>query len=228
MPPFLDEGLETVAEHCRPKNHAVPELRLGDAALRLALIFPRIGIAAPVRMALQAEIIEGAAHVHFFTRRHVEQRQVDGAAPAVPGFCGDIAFLEEYVLGLVRVKIRLHACVFQILRPPHKMADRHLRTIGVIDLQTVALRHHVVRHRLQSRRRFPRHQHAWRFVAVDPVADEIVGGIVANFQNHVGHGFRQFHEPGRIVGGNALPRPGIRRASHRRERKDQRRPQRRK
>ena len=131
-------------------------------------------------MALNAEIIEGAAHVDFLARRHVEKRQVNRASPAVAGFRGDIALVEQHVLVQLRIKIRLHARIVQLLRPTDEMADRHLRAIGVVNLQPIALRLQIVRYRLQRFGRFPRHQHARLRIPVDTVTDEIIGRIIAD------------------------------------------------
>ena len=82
MPPLAVEGLESVAEHRLAQDHAVGELLSCDAAAcgTLAVItriFARFGIAAEVGMALRTEPVEGAAHVEFFLRRHVEECQVN-------------------------------------------------------------------------------------------------------------------------------------------------------
>ena len=103
VPPLRVKGLEAVGEHGAAQYHAVLELLGGDAALRLggrfaivARIFTRVGIAAEVGMALGAEPVEGAAHVKFLFRGHVEERQIDGRAAGVTTALIDVLLLEEH------------------------------------------------------------------------------------------------------------------------------------
>ena len=85
VPPLGVEWLEAVTEHSLAQDHAVLELLLRDAAFRIsrtlriiARVLTRLRIAAEVRMTLGAKPVEGAAHVEFLFRRHVEQRQING------------------------------------------------------------------------------------------------------------------------------------------------------
>lgn len=101
MPPFRRERLESMAEHRLAQNHAVLELGLVDFPVLgrlVTLIFPRVlhrfGIAAPIRMALDAEMVEGAAHVRFLACFHIEKRQINGGTAAVTGLGVDIAVRE--------------------------------------------------------------------------------------------------------------------------------------
>ena len=88
MPPLAVEGLESVAEHRLAQDHAVGELLSRDASAcgTLAVItriFARFGIAAEVGMALRTEPVEGAAHIEFLFRGHVEEGEIDGGTACV-------------------------------------------------------------------------------------------------------------------------------------------------
>ena len=85
MPPLGDKRLETMTEHGLTQDHAVLELFGGDAAFwisrTLAVVackFARLRITAEVGVTLGTEPVEGAAHVEFLFRVHVEERQVNG------------------------------------------------------------------------------------------------------------------------------------------------------
>ena len=90
MPPLGVEGLESVTEHGLTQNHAVLELFGGDAAFWIsrtlavvARVLARLRIATEVGMALWTEPVESTAHVEFFLRCHIEQRQIEGGAAGV-------------------------------------------------------------------------------------------------------------------------------------------------
>ena len=83
MPPLGVEGLEAVTEHGLAEDHAVGKLLSGDGAASrrlgaVARIFARLRIAAEVGMTLRTEPVEGATHVEFLLRLHVEKGQVEG------------------------------------------------------------------------------------------------------------------------------------------------------
>ena len=95
MPPLGRERNEAVAEHRRTENHAVAELLGRDAASHRTLtviprILARLRIATEVRMALRPEPVEGAAHVEFLLRSHIEECQVEGAATGVAAFLANV------------------------------------------------------------------------------------------------------------------------------------------
>ena len=58
------------------QEHAVRVLRFTDAVI--------------IRMAFFTKIVKRAAHVDILLRRHIKQRQIHGAAAAVPGVLRDI------------------------------------------------------------------------------------------------------------------------------------------
>ena len=82
-----------------------------------------------------AEIVEMAAHINFFARVLIADGHVDGAPLAVSRLGGDIA-REECGLRQGGVVVGLVALVAG-LRPPHKMVDCTLRTVGVVYLDDI-------------------------------------------------------------------------------------------
>ena len=214
MPPLAVDGLKAAAEHHAPQQHPVLILLLCDGAA--------------VRMGDRAEQIEGTAHVQLLAGPHVQQRQIDRAAAAVAGLPGDVALGEERLLFQIRVEVRLHAQILILDAPEDEMPDRGGGAIGVEDLQPVAHDDQLAAGGLQGARRLDREQGAGLLVAVDPVADEVVGGIVADLLHDLRDIVRQQHEAGGIHGGvvsvfrphgvsfSAAPaiRPGRRRCSH--------------
>ena len=79
MPPLIVEGLETVTHHRGTQHHAVVELLRRDISVN-ARVLHRIGVAAIVGMALVAEPVERAAHVHLLAALHVHDGQIDRRA----------------------------------------------------------------------------------------------------------------------------------------------------
>ena len=133
MPPLLIVWLEAMLEHHCAENHPVLELLGGDVAVPIVLL--GVGVAAEVGVALSAEPVESAAHIHFLAPGHVEQRQVDRAAAAVSGFFGNIALRKQDGFVQRRIKIRFHADIADLFCPSHEMVDRPLGTVGVIDFE---------------------------------------------------------------------------------------------
>ena len=129
VPPFLTDGLEAVTQHGLTQYHAVVELFGGDTVI--GLVFPRVGVAAEVGMALTTEPIECAAHIHFLLRGHVEQGKVDSGTTGMTTLLGDIAQLEELVSLHIGIEIRFHKRIVDISGPTHKVVDGTLRPIGI-------------------------------------------------------------------------------------------------
>ena len=82
VPPLGVEWPEAVTQHRTTQDHAIGELLCGDYPTNgtlavIARIFARFRISTEVGMALRTEPVEGATHVEFLLRLHVEQRQVD-------------------------------------------------------------------------------------------------------------------------------------------------------
>ena len=67
MPPFAVKRRKSVPHHDIPEVHAVQVLLVGDS--------PVVG------MGFFAEQVKWASHVNFFSRLHIEQRQIHRASP---------------------------------------------------------------------------------------------------------------------------------------------------
>ena len=146
------------------------------------------------------EQVEGAAHVELPARAHVQQREIDGAAATVAGLPRDVAPRKELLLRQLRVEIRLHTHVLILDAPEHEVLDRTGGAVGVEDLEPVALNKQLAADDLERPRRLDREQGAGLLVPVDPVADKIVGGIIADLLYDLRHVIRQQDEAGRVHG----------------------------
>ena len=180
MPPFRGNGTKSVPGHGAAQQHAVGILRFGDAGIP--------------RMAELSKEIKGPAHIQIGSGFHIKKRQIHRAAPAMVGARGDIALRNNLSLFQGGIEESLHPGIGLILRPAHKMLHSHLGTIGIIDFQAISLADHFIADLLQRGSRFAGEQRNRLFIAIDPVADEIEGGIVADFQDHVGNGFAEDHK----------------------------------
>ena len=189
MPPLAVEGAEAVAQHHPFEHHAVFVLLVRDPAV--------------IRVRDPAEQIEGAAHVQLPAGLHVQQRQVDRAAAAVAGLLGDIALGKERLLFQLRVEIGLHTDILILDAPEDEVPDRAGRPVGVEDLQPIALHDQLAAHGLERTRRLDGQQRAGLLIAVDALADEVVGGVIADLLHDLRHIVREQHKArgvhGRIV-----------------------------
>ena len=134
------------------------------------------------------------AHVHLLAGLHVEEREVNGAAAAVPGTFGDIALREEDGLVQFRVERILHPRVLRVLRPAHEMRDGALRTVGVVDLQAIPAPHAIVARRLERHCSLLRNQRTGTLVAIHALTHKVVRRVVANLQDGVRHSLGERHE----------------------------------
>ena len=199
VPPLAANSLEPMTQHGPTQNHTVGKLLGSNAATfgRLgvfARILARLGIAAEVRVTFRTEPVERPAHVHLFLRRHVEQCQVNGAATRMAALLGYIALHKEHALVEVGIEVALHQRVRNITCPAHKVVDGLLWTVGIVNLQAVALFHDVVAHGTQAVCRPFRQQRCRLFVAVNALAYKVICSEIANLQNGIGHRIRQRHK----------------------------------
>ena len=201
VPPLFHKRLETMTHHRLAENHAVAELHSVDFATfrrhvvrELTRVFTCLGIAAPVGMALLAKPVKSTAHIDLFLRRHVEKCQINSASSAMARLFSDVALREQDGFVQIRIEIGFHPNVIRILRPVHEMSDGFLRTVGIEYLQTVALLLHIIAHCFQCLGCLNRKQRRRLLIAVDTITDEIVSGIVADFENRVRHGFGKMHK----------------------------------
>ncbi len=113
VPPLAVEGFEAVTQHGSAQQHTIGKLlsRNGAARRTLAIItriLARFRITTEVGMTLNTKPIEGAAHIHFLFCRHIEERQVDGAATGMSTFLHDIILWEKHILTEIGIEIGLH------------------------------------------------------------------------------------------------------------------------
>ncbi len=192
VPPFAVEGLESVTEHRLAQDHTVGKLLWGNAAACgtlavVARIFTRLGIAAEVRMALWTEPVESTAHIEFLLRSHIEEGEIDGGAACVAAFLIDVFLFEEYAFVKIGIEVCLHQRVRDVFRPAHKVVYTHLRTVGVIDLQPIALRLHIVADGTEGLGCLFRQQGGGLQITVHARAHEIIGAVIADLEDSVWH-----------------------------------------
>ena len=197
VPPFAVEGFEAVAQHGLAQNHAVSELGGGEGVV--GAVGAGGGVAAAAGVALGAEPVEGAAHVDFLLGAHVEEGEVDGGAAGVATLLHDVFQLEEATFVHVGVEVALHERVVDVGGPADEVVDGALRAVSVVDLEAVALGHDVVADGAQAVGGLAGEQGGGLLVAVDAGADEVVGAVVADFQDGVGHGVGEVDEVARVV-----------------------------
>ena len=82
----------------------------------------------------------------------------------------------------------------------HKVVDTLLRAVGIVDLQAVALRHHVVTHLSQGLGSLLGQQGRRLLVAVDAGTYEIVRAEVAYLKDGIGHGISQGDKLAAVIG----------------------------
>ena len=131
-------------------------------------------------MGYLTEKIKGAAHVHFSAGAHIQQGQVDRASTAMGGLARDIASLEQLLLFQIRIKIWLHAQIQILNAPQNEMPHRPGRTVGVINLQPIALYIHLIGHSFERSGCFFCQKCNRLFITVYPLAHKIVGGVIAD------------------------------------------------
>ena len=86
----------------------------------------------------------------------------------------DIALIEKEALILERIKISLHASIVEILRPTNKIIDRLLRTVGIVNLEAIAVLHDVIGNVFERGGGFLGEERDGLSIAVNAVADEVV------------------------------------------------------
>ena len=174
-----------MTQHDVAQHHAVAELLGSDATadgrlVVVAVVLSGDRVAAEVRMTLRTEPVEGASHVYFFLGVHVEEGEVDGAAPRMSAFLGDIVLCEEHALVEVGIEVGLHAGVGNVFRPAHEMVDGLLRPVGIVDFQTVAFCLQLVAHGAQFVGSLSGEHRLRLEIAVDALAHKVVKRIMQN------------------------------------------------
>ena len=147
----------------------------------------------------RAEAVKRTAHVKLPACRHIQQSQVDRTAAAVGGLFCDITALEQLLLLQLGVEIRLHADILILDPPQHEMLDRADGTISVKHLDAVALHHQLVADRFERAGGFFGQEGARLLIAVDALADKIVGRVIADLLDDAGHMIREQNKARGIV-----------------------------
>ena len=112
----------------------------------------------------------------------------------------DILLLKEHALVEVGIEVALHPGIVDILCPAHKVVDTLLRAVGIIYLQPIALRHHVITHLLQCFGSLLGQQSSRLLITVDTGSHEVIRTIVAYLQNSIWHGICQSHKLAAVIG----------------------------
>lgn len=192
VPPLAFEGLEAVTDHGFAKKHAVRILLRGDIHI--------------IRMALDAEPVEGATHVDLFPGGHIKKSQIHGGTAGMAAFCHDILLLEENALVQIRIEIRLHCGIRHIGGPADEMVHGALRTVGVVNLQAIAPGYEFIAHFPERGSRLTGKQRCRLEISVDTGSHEIAGSVVADFKDRIRNGVGQGHEG--LLKGAVLRRTG--------------------
>ena len=79
------------------------------------------------------------------------------------------------------------------------MVNRALRTVGVPNLETVAVCLQFIVYRLERIGSLTCHQCQRTFVAVDTRTDEVVGTVIANLEDDIGYHFCHFYEVRTVI-----------------------------
>ena len=172
MPPLAVDRRKAVVRHELLKPHAVFMLLGRDFAA--------------VRMGTLAEIVEGASHIEFLAGGHIEQREIDRAAAAVAGFARDVAQTEQILLFEIGIEKRLHPLVEILNAPEDKVTHGPRGAIGVEHLEAIAHDVGLIADRLKGAGGVLREQGDRFLIAVDAVADEVIGGVIANLLHNAG------------------------------------------
>ncbi len=173
VPPFDGDGLEAVAHHGLSQEATMADLLGGEA---MGIIVVRC----------LAEEVIGAAHIDFALGLHVEKREVECRSARVARFVSDVAAMEELGFGAVGVEILLHALVFEVASPANEEIDRHLRAIGIEDLEAITLLLEVVAYQLEAVGSLAGQIGHGALIAWDALAHEVEGGVVADLLDDVG------------------------------------------
>ncbi len=186
MPPLVIQRLEAVAQHGVTQHHAVVELLAGEGGYRLPEV-EGLGIATTiVGVALDAEPVEGAAHVNLLTCLHIDNGEVNGRATGVATLGGDIFTVKDLFLGQAGIEVGLGNGVTLIQGPAHEVVHAALGTIGVIDLDAIAVTPEVVARGTQAVGSLTGHQRHGLLIAVDPCTHKVVGAEIADFEDGIG------------------------------------------
>ena len=159
-------------------------------------------------MTLHAKPVESATHVHLFLGAHVKDCEVDRRASRVTALAGDIVG-NKHFLAQLGIEILLHLDVVNVLSPTHEVVYSALWTISVINLEAVALSLELVAHGLQCLSGTASEQCGGFLISVDARAHEVVGAMIANLEDSIGHHVGDVDKVAIVVGAHiGIPRLG--------------------
>ena len=111
----------------------------------------------------------------------------------------DIFLWKEHMFVEVGIEVRLHQRIRDGCCPPHEVVYCPLGTIGIVNLQTVALCHDVVADGMQTVGSLTGQQCRRLLVTVDALSHEVIGAEVSYFQNRIRHDVCQCYKPTAVV-----------------------------
>ena len=106
----------------------------------------------------------------------------------------DIFAVKDLFLGQLRIEIGLGHGVGQVLRPAHEVVHATLRTVGIINLQAIAVTLQVIAGSPQAVGRHTRHQCHGLLISVNPRPHKVVGTVITYLKDRVGHHIGNAHK----------------------------------
>ena len=113
---------------------------------------------------------------------------------------GDIALVEQNCLVEIGVKILFHERVVEVFAPPHEMVNGALRAVSVENFEAVALLQQLIADGTQTIGGLTGEQCRGFKITIYARANEIIGAVIADFENGIGHHISNHHKTARIVG----------------------------
>ena len=208
VPPFRVEWREACVDHQRLEQQPVGLCLRGNVLKRWMRGFAEAVVAGAEFQAVVGNARCGGRSavgqwcLVIYARNGAAQRhdgQVDGAGAAVAGVGGDIAFVEQAVLGHRCIELGLHLRGAGIGGPVYEIVDGALRAVAVVGFQREAHRQQFGFDVLQRGSGGFGKQTCGFVVAVDAAADEIVAGEVAYVELHGGDGPAEIDDVARAL-----------------------------
>ena len=132
----------------------------------------------------------------WYGERH--NGQIDGTAPRMARFFCNIVVPEKVTFVDSRIKLPLRFDIFNILRPSYKMINGALGPVTVVDLQGQCPCLQFVLDFCQGLGGLPRYQTVRRPIAVNLLADKVVGTKISHIKRNIGDDVPDVYE---------IPRP---------------------
>ena len=109
-------------------------------------------------------------------------------------FSHDILLIEEYTLVEVGIEVVLHQRIRDIGCPTYEVIHPFLRTISIINLQSVTLCLHIVAHSSKTLGSLSCNQCYRLLITIDTLAYKVICSVIAYLQNGIGNSFGQGYE----------------------------------